>query len=569
MDELRAKLHWLMGLRVVGVTLLLGLSLALPFVKGTFAITLSALIVFTYALTVVYAVVLRSLSSRAALARFSSVQLGMDLVIESLLVAGTGGVASPFSMLYVVTIPLASLVLGRWAGLAVAGAAVILFGLVTEVQLLGLLDAVGWLLVSHLSLAETFHTYGVHALAFLLVGLLSGRLAENWRQADQTLVEQQRGLLRLQAFHENVVQSISSGLFTTDSAGRITSFNPAAQEATGYNKEEAIGRFWCEVFNWQQGIPEVQEPGALAGPCRLEAVGKRADGSRLVVGMTVSPFTEHGVQTGLVGVFKDLTQIRDMEEEMRHREWLATLGEMSAGMAHEIRNPLAAVGGAMQMLRRDLSLDETGARLMDIAIRETARLDSIIKAFLLYARPPALNLKECDVNTVLSETLDLVQHQAAERKDLQLETALASRPLIAQVDPDQIKQVFWNLAANAFQAMPAGGRLTISTGLRRIGVGERRGEVVEIAFEDTGEGIRKEDLDKIFLPFFTTKKEGSGLGLAAVHRIVDLHGGWIRVQSEPGKGSRFIVCVPQEADAGPRLWHEAREPWSRGPWKKS
>jgi two-component system sensor histidine kinase PilS (NtrC family) len=467
------------------------------------------------------------------------------------------------------TIPVASLILGRWAGVAAAGAAVIFFGLVTEVQLLGLLDAVSWLLPGSLPLAETLHVFGIHSLAFLIVGLLSGRLAENLRRADQSLVEQQRGLQRLQAFHENIVQSISSGLFTTDSAGRITSFNPAAEEATGYSREEALGRLWWEVFNWQEGAPDVQKLAALVGPHRFESLGKRADGSRLVVGMTLSALTEHGVQTGLVGVFKDLTQIRDMEEEMRRREWLATLGEMSAGMAHEIRNPLAAVGGAMQMLRRDLPLDETCTRLVDIAIRETARLDDIIKAFLLYARPPALNLKECDVNAVLAETLDLIRHQTADREALRLETALASGTLPAQVDPDQMKQVFWNLAANAFQAMPNGGRLTISTGLRRIGAGQRHGEVVEITFEDTGAGIRKEDLDKIFLPFFTTKKEGSGLGLAAVHRIVDLHGGWIRVQSEPGKGSRFVVCVPREADTGPRLWHEAREPWSREPWKKS
>jgi two-component system sensor histidine kinase PilS (NtrC family) len=411
----------------------------------------------------------------------------------------------------------------------------------------------------------------LHALTLLVVAYLSGTLAENLRQADRSLVEQQEGLQKLQAFHENVVQSISSGLFTTDSEGRITSFNPAAVEATGCNAETALGREWTEVFDWQQGAPEARTPRELTIPFRFEAMGRKADGSRLIVGMTLSPLTEQGVQTGLVGVFKDLTQIRDMEEEMRRQEWLATLGEMSAGMAHEIRNPLAAVGAAMQMLRRDQNFDETSARLVDIAIRETARLDAIIKAFLVYARPPALNLKECDVNDVLSETLDLLRQQMAERPDLSLEPMLLAGPLPAHFDPDQMKQVFWNLASNAYQAMLKGGRLTISTKLRKVTTGERTGKIVEIAFEDTGEGIKPEDLDKIFLPFFTTKKEGSGLGLAAVHRIVDLHGGWIRVHSEPGKGSRFVVCIPQDADVGLRQWHEGegREPWSRGTWKKS
>jgi two-component system, NtrC family, sensor histidine kinase PilS len=123
--------------------------------------------------------------------------------------------------------------------------------------------------------------------------------------------------------------------------------------------------------------------------------------------------------------------------------------------------------------------------------------------------------------------------------------------------------VFWNLATNAFDAMPAGGQLTISTGCRGVDVGGRHGDVIEIGFQDTGEGIAKENLDKIFLPFFTTKKEGSGLGLAAVHRIVDLHGGWIKVESHLQQGTRFVVCMPRSGDDGVRLWHEGRTPWKR------
>jgi two-component system sensor histidine kinase PilS (NtrC family) len=290
---------------------------------------------------------------------------------------------------------------------------------------------------------------------------------------------------------------------------------------------------------------------------------KRADGNRLILGMTLAPLHEQGMETGLVGVFKDLTRMRDLEEEMRRKQWLANLGEMSAGMAHEIRNPLGALAGAMQMLRKDLQADETSQRLMDIAIREATRLDDIITEFLQYARPPALNVKEVDLNKVLAETLDLVQHEARTRTKIVIETALADGVLPGQVDQDQMKQVFWNLAANAFDAMPRGGQLTIATGCRHVDVAGRKADVVEIAFHDTGEGIPKQNLDKIFLPFFTTKAHGSGLGLAAVHRIVDLHGGWIKVESKENQGTQFVVCLPQAADAGVRLWHEGREPWKR------
>jgi two-component system sensor histidine kinase PilS (NtrC family) len=217
----------------------------------------------------------------------------------------------------------------------------------------------------------------------------------------------------------------------------------------------------------------------------------------------------------------------------------------------------------MQMLRKDLEGDDTSQRLMDIAVREATRLDTIITEFLQYARPPALNLAEHDLNKVLAETLDLVQHEARSRTHIKIVTTLAAGALRAQVDQDQMKQVFWNLATNAFDAMPKGGQLTIASNRRNVDIAGRKSDVVEISFHDTGEGIPKKNLDKIFLPFFTTKKQGSGLGLAAVHRIVDQHGGWIKVESTEHHGTRFVVCLPRSADSGVRLWHEGREPWKR------
>lgn len=215
------------------------------------------------------------------------------------------------------------------------------------------------------------------------------------------------------------------------------------------------------------------------------------------------------------------------------------------------------------MLRKDLQGDETSQRLMEIAVREATRLDTIITEFLQYARPPALNLAEYDLNKVLAETLDLVHHEARARSNVAITFMPCPGSLPAQVDQDQMKQVFWNLAVNAFDAMPKGGQLSITTGCRTVDVAGRKAEVVEASFLDTGEGIPKKNIDKIFLPFFTTKKRGSGLGLAAVHRIVDLHGGWIKVESQEGHGTRFGVCLPRTADSGIRLWHEGREPWKR------
>lgn len=563
MGDIKARIYWLMGWRVVLVTLLLGLSLAFEVTKGERVETFYALIIFTYAVTILYAFLFRRLTTPHVLVQFAWAQIAVDFLLETVLVARTGGIESPFAVLYVISVTVASLVPRRRVGLLTANLCIILFGIVTNVQLYGLAEVWGWSPHADLNAAETLQAFGVYGLAFLVVGFLSGALADQLRLADHSLREKEQGLSRLQAFHENIVHSISSGVFTTDEKGRITSFNPAAQEATGYNFGRVQGRPWREVFNWHSHQQNDDHMLDVSANMRFEVECKRSDGNRLVLGMTLAPLHERGEKTGLVGVFKDLTQIRDLEEEMRRKEWLASLGEMSAGMAHEIRNPLGALAGAVQMLRKDLQADDTSQRLMDIAVREATRLDTIITEFLQYARPPALNLAEYDLNKVLAETLDLVQHEACNRTNITIAAVPCSEALPAQVDQDQIKQVFWNLAVNAFDAMSNGGQLSIATGCRKVDVAGRKAEVAEVSFQDTGEGIPKKNLDRIFLPFFTTKKRGSGLGLAVAHRIVDLHGGWIKVESQEGQGARFGVCLPRTADSGVRLWHEGREPWKR------
>ena len=564
MISVRKQLHWLMGLRVTIVTVMLGLSLVFDAARHERAETLYGLIIFTYIFTASSAAVLRALHSPRSLSTLFWVQIGADFMLETVLVAKTGGIESPYAALYIITVAAASLIPFRRVGLLAACACIILFGALTNIQLYGLAEPWGWLQQSQLTAPEAFQTFGSYALALLIVGLLSGTLADQLQHADATLREKEQGLNRLQLFHENIVQSISSGVFTADSRGLITSFNPAAQEVLGYSLTQVMGRTWREVFNcYPSQSGDDPQTEAMPGMRSFEVECKSATGGRLILGMTLSPLQEQGGQQGLVGVFKDLTQLRDLEDEMRRKEWLANLGEISAGMAHEIRNPLGALAGAMQMLRKEALLDETDRHLMDIAIREATRLDGIITEFLQYARPSELNIAERDMNKILAETLELVQHEARTRKNISIVTSLAPGSLPSRVDQDQMRQVFWNLATNAFDAMPKGGQLTITTGLRTVDVRGRKGDVIEIAFQDTGEGIAKTNVNKIFLPFFTTKKTGSGLGLAAVHRIVDLHGGWIKVESQLRVGSRFVVCVPRSGDDGVRLWHEGRTPWKR------
>ncbi len=564
MDEIKVRLKWLMAFRVVAATLLLGLAIGIQaYKREDIDPVYQVLLVVTFALTIAYALLLRSFTTPQALTRFAHGQVGGDLLLETILVARTVGIVSPFSVLYVITATFASLLVRRRGGLMTAGIAVILFGSVTLLQTYRPEIWAGWFQSSTLQPPEILQAFLIHALAILIVGYLSGTLAEQRHRADQSLIEKERELSNLEEFNENIVSSIPSGVFTTNLKGQITFLNQAARDIMGYAAGQVLHQPWWEVFHWEsQDL--FSDATVLPGvPAKLEVKPKRADGAQLVLGMTLSPLTQGGVQIGLVGVFKDLTKERELEDEMRRREWFAKIGEMSAGMAHEIRNPLGGMAGALQMLRKDQALDEDSARLMDIAIGEATRLNTIVTEFLRYSRPPDLNLKECEVRVLLEETIALIKHD--DRSPSAPTIALHHDPDLAaiQVDPDKMKQVFWNLATNAVQAMPSGGRLTISTARRRVTSGMRSGDVVEIAFQDTGSGISRDDLNKIFFPFFTTKKHGSGLGLATGQRIVDQHGGWIRVESREGQGSRFTVCLPATGGAGPRLWYEGREPWKK------
>jgi two-component system, NtrC family, sensor histidine kinase PilS len=233
--DIKARIYWLMGWRVVLVTLLLGLSLAFEVTKGERVETFYALIVFTYAVTILYSFLFRRLTTPQVLVQFAWAQIAVDFLLETVLIARTGGIESPFAVLYVISVTVASLVPRRRVGLLTASLCIILFGIVTNVQLYGLAEVWGWLPHADLSAAETLHAFGVYGLAFLVVGFLSGALADQLCQADQSLREKEQGLSRLQAFHENIVHSIGSGVFTTNEKGQITSFNPAAQEATGYS----------------------------------------------------------------------------------------------------------------------------------------------------------------------------------------------------------------------------------------------------------------------------------------------------------------------------------------------
>ena len=485
--------------------------------------------------TIVYALAQRFSRRLVFLARL---QFIADIFLVTWLVWVTDDIHSPYTALYIVIISLASIFLGpRDAMVTSVGCALAFTGCA-----LAVIFGVGphqTQTVVERSLPETIQSVGLFDIAFLVVGLLSAKLAERQSHSDVRLMAATQTLANLRALHERIVESIRSGVVTTDFRGRIYSFNAAAEEITGYTEKDVRGQEASILFGdiHEQITAALRAVETGETNPRFEANCLTADGLRLRLGFSLSPlFAESGETTGIIIAFQDLTQIRALEETSRRQDRLAAIGRMAASIAHEIRNPLAAMRGSIQMLHAELSGDGEQKELMEIILRESDRLNRIIADFLTYARPRSIVRAQTDVGELLDQTFMLLRHSPEVKDNQRLEVDPGSAPLTAEVDAEQLRQVFWNLARNALQAMPDGG--TLSAQLRRNADGR-----MQITFVDTGRGMEPEQVEHLFEPFSSTTG-GSGLGLSIVYQIIRDHGGTINVRSREGQGTAITIELP-------------------------
>jgi two-component system sensor histidine kinase PilS (NtrC family) len=495
------------------------------------------LFIVTVALSLVYAA---ALIFNRRWQWHASGQLFLDVLLVTWLVWVTGDVLSPYAATYIIIIAVASIFLGpRGAIITSVGCAVAFTG-ITIATMNGLLPHYlrGAVLIST---SKAIQTIGLNDIAFLVVGLLAARLAERQMRSDVSLIAATQTLASLRELHERIVESIRSGVVTTDLDGRIYTFNAAAEEITGYKAADVRGQevsiFFGEIADKistsLRAVAE-NEPNP-----RFEADCLTSEGLRLRLGFSISPlFTEAGETTGFVITFQDLTEVRALEETSRRQDRLAAVGRVAAGIAHEIRNPLASMRGSIQVLRSDLDGDSQQAQLMEIILRESDRLNQIISDFLTYARPRASSFSTIDLREPLRETFTLLRHSPEIRPRHVLEEDLPDEPVMINADAAQLKQVFWNLARNALHAMPEGGRLRAE--LRQSVAGRLR-----ITFKDTGQGMTPEQVERLFEPF-SSATGGTGLGLSIVYQIIRDHGGTINVRSREGEGTTITIELPSE-----------------------
>jgi two-component system sensor histidine kinase PilS (NtrC family) len=489
-------------------------------------------------LTVIYAVARRWSMALLFQARL---QFVVDIILVTWLVWITDVIHSPYIALYIVVIACSGLFLGPRDAILISLGCAVAF----TCSALAVLNGIGRPptreLLAGAGRAQTFQSIGLFDIAFLVVGLLSARLAERQSRSDVRLKAATQSLANLRALHERIVQSIRSGVVTTDLQGNIYTFNSAAEEITGYSEADVRGQDASIFFGEIRGIIDDSMKIHHAGEAspRFEANCLTADGLRLRLGFSISPlFSETGQTTGTVITFQDLTHIRALEETSRRQDRLAAIGRMAASIAHEIRNPLAAMRGSIQMLRADMEGESSQTELMEIILRESDRLNRIISDFLSYARPRSIIQSKVDVGELLKQTFKLLRHSAEINGDQIIKEEVPDTPLLADADSEQLQQVFWNLARNALQAMPKGGTLQAS-------IEQRSRERLRIAFSDSGRGMSPEQVEHLFEPFSSTTG-GTGLGLSIVYQIIRDHGGTINVRSRLGQGTTITIELPVE-----------------------
>ncbi|MGE5275657.1 MAG: two-component system sensor histidine kinase NtrB [Acidobacteriota bacterium] len=467
------------------------------------------------------------------------VQIFGDLAIVTVLVYGSGGPDSVFNFLYLVVIGASAFLLYRTGAVLVASVAAVLYGSVVQLLAYGILPPPPLAPVSDWGGARVRYNLAITVAGFYGVAFMVSYLSEKLRSARDELALRQRALQRLQNLYGNVIATMSSGLMTTDAQQRVTFLNRAGGELLGVDPARAPGRLLSELgFRFSEGWDQIRARARGPETYRDEIEISRGTERRLL-GFSLRMLKDAEGDEGTLLLFQDLTDLQKLERQARFHQQLAAVGELAAGIAHEIRNPLASISGSVQVLSKELSVGSAERRLMEIIVSESNRLSKILEDFLRFVRPQERRVAAFDVATTVTEVMDLFRLSDEVSDAHVIEVHVEPRTSTLSGDRDQIRQIVYNVAKNAVHAMSAGGRLSV--------LGREEDAWYTIRFTDTGRGMSEEELSRLFTPFSTAFDGGTGLGMAIVRRIVEDHGGAIDAESRPGEGTTITVLLPRSS----------------------
>ena len=550
-SELLRRIQTLMFVRILFVSLLLGAFIFIQtketrtyfgYIQNFHFFLLAAVFLLTF----IYIVVLRFVQR---LLWFAYLQLLLDTLFITAIIYSTGGMDSIFSFLYILTIINASIILYKKGAMIIASASSILFGLLLDLQFYGWIHPLGSYnaMVPEYQRMRLFYLIVVNMMAFYLVAFLSSYLSEQTRKSRAELKAKQIDFDRLEILKDAIINSIDTGLIALDHLDRVILFNPTAEAFFGAEHSQSLGTGINEILPFISSyLKRVKASPELILRDNVPFVDipfERPDRRQLHLRLSVSPLRlGSNPDQGHILVFQDITMTKQIEQEMKKVEGLALIGELAAGIAHEIRNPMASISGSIQLIRGRLNDDDINSRLMEIVLREIKRLNRLVNDFLLFARPKKVKLRAFDLNELITESLVLFQNSQHWDDKIHISTNISSETTLVS-DPELVKQVLWNLFVNAFEAMPQGGALQIMASKENGGEFQKQ-IAVKIQVRDTGKGFDESVMPHLFTPFWTTKDQGSGLGLAIVKRVVDTLRGKVFGENHPEGGAQVTILLP-------------------------
>lgn len=541
---------WLIAFRLVMFCLLVGATLY----QGAWGAQDHVILWAYLAVTLSFLLFYRRLhhSRLLTVTRYlGGLQIFLEVAMEGVLMLHANSFTSPFVLLFLLTIISASLYFRLVGTLMVATACSITVTITMFLSVVGPNPAPqavrDFSTVLNLN-DDLFYALFLYICAFFLAAFVSGYLSEKLELKDRALAGASEALALARLETDDILQNMQSGLLSINAAGTLVFFNSAAEDILGYRQGEVTGRHCRSVFGAR--MPRLADLllsalEARQGEARTELEITTLHGNVIPVGISTSVLGSSSSIRGVIAVFQDITAAKRLEERVRVADRLAAVGELSAGIAHEIRNPLATISGSVEMLQRDLQPDGDGQTLMNMILKESVRLNKIVEDFLDFARVKQQACNAVDIGAMLREVVETFDHHPSRTPHSRIALDLPSEagPLAAGSE-GQIRQILVNLIQNALEALPEGRgdvRITAGSSASNRATTPR---LVEITVADSGTGIPPQVAERIGQPFFSTKKGGTGLGVAIVQRLAAAMGGSVHWESPPEQGTRFIVRLP-------------------------